>query len=136
MAPPKIPTASISREKYIHYWHNALECFEGMKDAAIAGRWHLAALNGIHCVIAAADALLIYTAGIRSRSRNHTDVFTLLSQHVDDPELSQMLRHGLYVLQQKSEIEYGAKRIGPTEGHQFMKRVERFFLWVRDKIGQ
>jgi len=107
-----------------------------MKDAALAGRWHLAALDGIHCIIAAADALLIYTAGIRSRSRNHNDVFTLLSQHVADPDQSQMLRHGLYVLQQKSEIEYGARQIGPAEAHQLMKRVERFFLWVRDKIGQ
>jgi hypothetical protein len=136
MAPPKIPIAPISREKYIHYWHNALECFEGMEDAAVAERWHLTALNGIHCVIAAADALLVYTAGIRSKSRNHNDVFTLLTQHVDDPQKSQMLGHGLYVLQRKSEIEYSAKRIGPTEGHQLVKRVERFSRWVRDKIGQ
>lgn len=107
-----------------------------MKDAAAAERRHLTALNGIHCVIAAADALLVYTAGIRSRSRNHNDVFTLLSQHVDDPKRSQMLKHGLYVLQRKSEIEYSARRISPPEGHRLVKRVERFSHWVRDKIGQ
>lgn len=136
MAPTKIPTATISRARYIHYWRNAKECFEGMKDAALAERWHLTALNGVHCVIAAADALLIHTAGLRCKSKDHLDVFTLLDQYVDDPDASKMLKHGISVVRRKSDIEYRAKRVSETDAHQLIKQVERFYEWVRAKIRQ
>lgn len=97
MVPTKIPTAPISEAKYIHYWRNAKECFAGMHDAALHQRWHLTALSGIHCVIAAADALVIHTAGLRCRSKDHLDVFILLSQHAGDPDAGKMLKHGVNV---------------------------------------
>ncbi len=136
MAPREVQTAAVSRNRYIYYWRNATECFAGMKEAALAQRWHLTALNGVHCVIAAADALLIYSAGVRSTSKNHLDVFTLLARHVEDPERDRMLRHGLGVLRQKTDIAYGAKSISENEAYQLMKQVERFYEWVRTKIGQ
>ncbi len=107
-----------------------------MKEAAQASRWHLTALNGTHCVIAAADALLVYTAGLRSTSRNHLDVFSLLALHVDDPDRDRALRHGMSVLRLKSDIEYGARAIGESDAHQLMAHVERFYQWVRARIGQ
>ncbi len=134
MTPPDIPTARVSREKYIYYWRNATECYQGMQDAAILGRWHLTALNGIHCVIAAADALLVYTAQVRSKSKNHLDVFTLLNQHISDPERAKALQHGLQVLRQKTEVEYGAKRLNPADVQRLIKHVERFYVWVQDKL--
>ncbi len=134
MAPTKIPAATISRAKYVHYWHNAEECFEGMKDAALSERWHLTTLNGIHCVIAAADALLIHTAGQRCKSRNHLDVFTLLAQHADDPDSNKMLKHGISVVRRKTDIEYRAKRISEADAHQLIKQVERFYEWVRKRF--
>jgi len=136
MAPREIPTSAISRARYVTYWANATECFEGMKDAALAQRWHLTALNGVHCVIAAADALLVYRAGLRSTSKNHLDVFALLAHHVEDPERDKMLQHGFAVLRQKTDVEYGAKPISESDAYQVVKQVERFYQWVRAKIGQ
>jgi len=136
MAPREIPTAAVSRVRYTNYWRNATECFEGMKDAALAQRWHLTALNGVHCVIAAADALLVYRVGLRSTSKNHLDVFALLARHVEDPERDKMLHHGVAVLRQKTDVEYGAKPISESEAYQLMRQVERFYEWVRAKIGQ
>jgi HEPN domain-containing protein len=135
MAPAKIPTVTISQVKHIHYWRNAEECFEGMKDAARARRWHLTSLNGVHCVIAAADALLVHTAGLRCKGKNHLDVFVLLKQHVGDPDVNQMLKHGISVVRRKTDIEYRAKRISEAEAHQLIKQVERFYEWVRSKIS-
>lgn len=132
--PAKIPTATVAREQYIHYWNNARECFVGMQEAAAAERWHLTALNGVHCVIAAADALLVYSAGLRSRSKNHNDVFTLLTQHIADPDRRRALRHGLSVLNLKSEIEYGARQLTPVQARNLVTHVERFYDWVRTKI--
>ncbi len=136
MVPAKIPTASVSREKYVYYWRNAQECFRGMQEAALAERWHLTALDGIHCVIAAADALLVFTVGLRSRSRDHRDVFALLTQHISDPRRDQMIKHGLNVLRQKTEVEYGAKQVSRQQAYGLMKQVERFYYWVQDKIGR
>ena len=136
MTPREMPTAAVSRSRYVHYWRNATECFEGMREAALAQRWHLTALNGTHCVIAAADALLVFSAGVRSVSKNHLDVFSLLAAHVEDPERDRALRHGLNVLRMKSDIEYGAKVISERDAYQLMNRVERFYEWVRARIGE
>ena len=106
-----------------------------MKDAALSERWHLTSLNGIHCVIAAADALLIYTTGSRCKSKNHLDVFTLLRQYVNDPDVNKMLKYGIGVVRRKTDIEYRARRISQAEAHQLIKQVERFYEWVRTKIS-
>jgi len=106
-----------------------------MKDAALSERWHLTSLNGIHCVIAAADALLVHTAGLRCKGKNHLDVFTLIKQQVDDPDINQMLKHSISVVRRKTDIEYRAKRISEAEAHQLIKQVERFYEWVRAKIS-
>jgi len=105
-----------------------------MKDAALSERWHLTVLSGIHCVIAAADALLIHTAGLRCKSKDHLDVFTLLAQHADDPDSNKMLKHAISVVRQKTDIEYRAKRVSEANAHQLMRQVERFYEWVRTKI--
>ncbi len=136
MAPSKIPTATISQTKYIHYWHNAVECFEGMKDAAVAERWHLTALNGIHCVIAAADALLVHLAGLRCVSKEHLDMFTLLGRYIADPDSERMLKHGISVVKLKTDVEYRAEPIGEKNARQLITQVERFYEWVRTTIGQ
>jgi len=107
-----------------------------MKDAALSERWYLTSLNGIHCVIAAADALLVHMTGSRCKSKNHLDAFTLLRQYVNDPDINKMLKHGISVVRRKMDIVYRAKRISKAQAHQLMQQVERFYEWVRTKIRQ
>ena len=94
-----------------------------------AGNWNAAGLNAIHAGIAAADAALIASAGLRSASQDHGAVITLLDQQV--PEFAATQRRQLGgLLKMKNQVAYEQRLLTEVEARQLVDQAARLARWV------
>lgn len=129
----KIPTQSIHKQEYAAYWKKAQDFLLGMKRLYLEKNWNSTALEGIHAVISASDAILIFLQSRKSSSQRHQDLATLISNL--PVEGAQEAAHQLSkILDVKSLVEYSGDSYLSEEAEGISKRVERFFSWVRKTL--
>lgn len=94
-----------------------------------AGKWNAAGLNAIHAGIAAADAALVASAGLRSASQDHGAVITLLDQQV--PEFAATQRRQLGgLLKMKNQVAYEQRLLTEVETRQLVDQAARLARWA------
>lgn len=97
-------------------------------------RWSAAGLAAIHCGIAAADATLIASAGIRSVSQDHGSVVTLLENQVPEFRTAQH-RQLRGLLKMKNAVAYEQRLLTETESRQLVDQAGRLVKWARLVVG-
>ena len=131
MVPKQVKTRLVNRDLYSNYWLKASEYKESMIDNLTKNRFNAAAGDAVHCVISAADALLVWLAGKRSASENHGDLVYLLQRHVKSSANINRLKS---ILQVKSQIEYGERLYPKGKAEEMVKKAERFYDWIAGQL--
>lgn len=106
MAPKRIPTRGVDKDRYLSYLQKAEEYYHAMLDSLSQKRWNAAALEAIHSAISANDALLVRHYGLRSVSGAHEDAVELLVSHLETPEGKKAAQHLSWLLGKKNLVEY------------------------------
>ena len=132
----KIKTKNEEKTKAAIYLRKAGEFHDVMLSAQATGKWNAAGLNAVHCVISAADAVLVLYAGLRSMSKDHGDVFRLLTLHIPKDRLEGVQRHLEAVIRKKNLIEYESRECAPDDARDMIKHAERFFKWAQQQVRQ
>lgn len=97
--------------------------------------WDTVLLLGVHAAICITDALLIFHVGKRSISKSHQDTMYLLIQSLPDKEdVRQNSNRLSQILNEKHSIEYESRRFTEKEARDFVKKVERYFVWVEQQL--
>lgn len=104
------------------------------RDALGAGSWNSAGLNAIHAGIAAADAALIASAGLRSASQDHGAVMMLLEQQV--PEFTAGQRRQIAgLLKMKNQVAYEQRLLTEIEARQLVDQAGRLVRWATSVVN-
>lgn len=108
--------------------------FANTAQSALADeKWNAAGLNAIHAGIAAADAALIASAGLRSTSQDHGSVVSVLEQQV--PEFDATQRRQLSgLLKMKNQVAYEQRLLTYIESPQLVDHATRLTRWAEGVV--
>lgn len=134
MTPKNIKIVSVSKDKAKNYLNKAEQFYYVMKICALDKEWDAATLNGVHSAISITDALLVWRAGIHSISSKHDDAAVLLRQHFSKEELGNNDSRLLKILTFKNFISYQPEQMTEAKALSFVKDVERYFEWAKNKL--
>ena len=131
-----VETQKIEKHLYSNYLEKAQEYLEGMKDELTNKRWNLVVLAGVHCAISACDALTIFFLGKKHKGIKHSDAAKLLTsiEGLDLKELAEKSSQFISILDFKTPVEYDKTVFSESNARELVKRVERFYRWVREKL--
>jgi hypothetical protein len=112
-----------------------LEFLTTAQDALGSGRWTSAGLNAIHAGIAAADAALVASAGLRSSSQDHGAAIAVLEQQV--PEFAATQRRQLGgLLKMKNQVAYEQRLLTDVEARQLVDHAARLTRWSERVVAE
>ena len=131
-----VETQKVEKHLYSNYLEKAQEYLEGMKDELANKRWNLVVLAGVHCTISACDALTIFFLGKKHKGIKHADAAKLLTsiEGLDPKELAEKSSQFISILDFKTPVEYDKTVFKESNVRELVKRVERFYSWVREKL--
>ena len=132
----KIPRKIRDKSSFANYLKKAEQFLRTMKDSIEYESYDSAALNGIHAVISAIDAMLVFRYGIVSASQNHEDAIRLLIELIPETETKIKSKHALAVIKQKTTVEYWDTLTTASEAREIAKHTERFFEWIKSKLPE
>jgi hypothetical protein len=98
----------------------------------------MAVLAGVHCAISACDALTIFFLGKRHKGIKHADAAKLLAsiEGLDQKELKEKSSQFISILDFKTPVEYDKTVFDESDARRLLKRVERFYNWVKEKLPE
>lgn len=132
MTARRIKQKTVERSKYKIYFQKAAEFYQMMCQAEEIKKWHAVGLNGVHCVISACDAVVVFHLGLRSASSEHRDIIHLLKRTLLE-DLDKMVNILSRVVDKKNLIEYEDRIFTEKEAKELAKLVKRFFNWATEK---
>lgn len=135
MTAKKITTRKVERSKYTIYLKKASEFYQTMQQAEKDRRWNAVGLNAVHCAISSCDAILVFYLGVRSSSDYHADAVSLLSSLSNISDAGQKSKTLSNILAKKNLVEYEDRDFLENEARTLIKLTERFFDWVKSKLG-
>lgn len=110
--------------------------FTNTAQTALAdAKWNAAGLNAIHAGIAAADAALIASAGLRSASQDHGSVVSLLERQVPEFAASQG-RQLSGLLKMKNQVAYEQRLLTYIESRQLVDQAVRLTRWAEGVVNK
>jgi hypothetical protein len=127
--PKKTEVREVPRGEARRSLAKAIE-FAAVASGALADRrWTGAGLSAIHAGIAASDAGLIASAGVRSISQDHGSVVGLLIDAV--PEFTEgEKRHISGLLALKNEVAYEQRLLTEPEARSLVDHATRLTRWA------
>lgn len=134
MTAKRYRTKDVKREDYNVYEKKAGEFLAAMRSSLEAQHWDAAVLNAVHCAISSADALLVYSAGVRSSGESHHDVVGLLELHVKDDQASQKAKTLAKIIDNKNLAAYEARELREPEAQELAKITQRFYDWAKSLL--
>lgn len=105
-----------------------------MRGAAEQELWIAAGVNAIQCLIAAADAVLVYRRGIRSVAQDHMEAAALLGSEKGLPDIDRAVAHFRRALGKKNLAEYEDRELSAKEGHELVEHAQRFCDWAASHV--
>jgi len=127
-----VPVRTVTRAQGANYLRKAEQHLAESLEALSADRWDTAALLAIHAAIAAADAVCVASAGVRSASQTHADQPRLVRQLLPDDEAARRAATQLEALiDRKNTVEYEARRCRPEDAQVSAKQAQRIVEWAR-----
>ncbi len=127
-------TRAVRRSAARPYLAKAREFHGAARDSLAAGKPNAAGLAAIHTGISAADAALVASAGVRSASRDHSAVLTLLHQLVPEAGSAQE-RQLRGILALKNEIAYEQRLVAKEEARTLVENAGRLVKWAQTVVS-
>ena len=134
MTPKPLKTRSVARERHATYRKKAREFLRAAESSLVTGDWDAVGLNAVHSAISAADALLVYYAGVRSTGESHQDVAGLIRRHVKDAQLGSKLQTLSKVFGYKNLAAYEDREVTEAEARDAAKLAKRFLEWTLSRL--
>jgi len=115
------------------YLKRAENLLATMELAELAGNADGVATTGVRAAISFADAFTVWTLQQRSRGQDHVEVVALIARSKSPaaPEVAKLVQK---ILNQKSDVEYGAREVKGSEARQIGKDVRRLAALVRTAV--
>jgi hypothetical protein len=111
----------------------AIEFLASSGDSLAAECWDAAGLMAIHAGIAGADAVLAYTSGVRSASKDHRAVVELLELSVGEAA-REPAKHLKRLVDKKNLVAYEQRRLTRGEAVELVEHARRFVKWARTQV--
>ncbi|MFH1725080.1 MAG: HEPN domain-containing protein [Elusimicrobiota bacterium] len=124
-------TVDVSRDRWTVYANKSRQFLKSMESALAAGDRDAAGLNAVHSAISAADALVVYYAGVRSSGESHLDAAGLLELHVKGEGAASKAKSLAKILSFKNVAAYEAREFTEREAQELAKITRRFYDWAR-----
>lgn len=124
----------VERSRYHIYWGRATEFRDIMRIAGERAWWSAAALNAIHCLISAADAVLVFRQTIRSTGEGHLEVIDLLGRDRDLSGITRATGHLRKGLAKKNLVAYEDRELSVSEAKEIVDHAERFYTWASNAL--
>lgn len=124
----------VERSRYHIYWGRATEFRDIMRIATERAWWSAAALNAIHCLISAADAVLVFRQTIRSTAEGHLEVIDLLGRDRDLSGITRATGHLRKGLAKKNLVAYEDRELSVSEAKEIVDHAERFYTWASNAL--
>ena len=135
MAARRIDVREVPGDESPARWRKAAERLKAMERSLEAGDLDAALLDGVHAVIAAADALTIRHLGVVCASERHEDAAFVVEQVRVAPGLGEAARHLKRLLKSKGAIEYSSRYPRPEEARSLCEHARRFVEFVEKNLG-
>jgi hypothetical protein len=132
MSTPRIQRTSKTRSAA--YLRMAGEFSRGVATERADGNLRLAGVAAVHCLISAADAVLVFHLGLRSKGQDHREAQRLLSG-LDLPGRREAMEQFADVLRLKSDLEYNPEGVREEDVDRLEKQARRFLDWAARSIG-
>lgn len=131
----KVRNREVDRSEYRAYLKVAQEYLASAQDNLTKNRFIPACGNAVHAVIAAADALTVFSLGRRSTGQSHMDAIHLLKQVAPDEEdLRQQITRFQRILGLKDAAEYLGGDVDQDDARSAIRDTERFLSFVRNHV--
>lgn len=125
----KRKTRAVDKHEYHGFLVKAKD-FASMLDLTLAeGKWNSAALQAVHAVISASDAVIVYYGGVRSIELDHREVVGLLHDIIGEAAATAG-RHVSRVIAKKNLVEYERRSVTQAEARDMAEHAKRFLEWV------
>jgi len=135
MAATQIKTAPESTTAHVNFRGKAQQFYGSMMFCYQDQEWDSVFLLGVHAAISMTDALCVLKLQKRSISSSHQDAVRLLMECFSkDAEARKNTDRLAQIINQKHLAEYEAKRFTQKDASEFIKKVERFMAWAKNKL--
>jgi HEPN domain-containing protein len=131
----KTRTRSVSKTEARAYLDKGEQFLRAMREALKNEDWDAVALNAIHGVISANDALLGMRHGIRPVSPGHGDAAVLLNQYEKGEDAKKNANRLDRMMRKKNLVEYEGRKLTKSEATALATDAERFFTWVKSILA-
>jgi len=119
-------TRSVDRSKYRNYLLKSEEFLVTAKEALERGRYNTCALNAVHAIISAADALLVFVKGFRYAGTRHEEAV--------EPEHEKNVTRFGTILSIKNKAEYMEVLLVSKDAADALRDATRFLDYVKSKL--
>ncbi len=130
----KFKTRDVGKAHYVNFLKKAEECFHAARNSFASQEWNAAAINAIHCCIAACDAMCVYFLGKRHSGEDHNDAAGLFKTIRHDEEINTNANRILRILRMKNMAEYEERLVYKTEAEKILKDCERFWEFAQEQL--
>lgn len=127
---PKFSTKDVAKSAYANFLKRAEECWHAAEHAHKNREWNAAAINAIHCSIAACDAMCTYYLGQRHTGENHDDAAALFRTIKAGDEINLNANRIVRILRFKNMAEYEERLIRQSETEKIFLECERLWVFV------
>jgi len=128
--------ATVPKSEALNYFKKAKE-FRDLAELAMENEsWNAVGLNAVHCVISAADAMLVKHAGMRSSSMDHSATRDLLIKHVPLADIKKQSEAFRRIITKKNVIEYESQLFYEKDAVDIIKKADRFFIWAENEFNR
>ena len=130
-----VKTRKVEQIKYKNYLARALEYAASMNRDFDGQMYSSCVLSAIHCAIAAADALCVYSKGLRHAGEDHREAVYLLTT-IDQQglEVQKNAKRFAEILSAKTDAEYGEELSTRKQAEHAKLAAERFFAFVKSRL--
>lgn len=127
-------TVKVERSAYRSHLQKAEECAGMMEVALGQERYNAAVILAVHCGISAADALTLFSFGLRHSGESHREVLDVL-RRVEHPDIRRRMEQLGALLSLKSDAEYREVLMSASSAATAVKQAGRFLEWVRSVVA-
>ncbi len=126
---------TVGSASWRNYLQRARQTLQAMQRSAAEEKWAAVAAIAPTCAVAAADAVVAYTAGVVARAEDHAAAVELLLAHAGEVEgVQQAAQHLRRLLERKTMAQYGEYPITAPVAQEMLTHAERLVAWVEKQL--
>ena len=129
-------TVVVDRIFSANHLQKAEEFARSMKGAQEQRDWDATVTAAVHCAISAADALCVFSLGLRHKGEDHRGAVSLFrSISAADERFHKNAQRLAEILSLKSDAEYSERLLKEREAELAVQQAERLLGFVKERLA-